>query len=280
MSRKRAQEAYDNPPIPEDFADQVAAALQYYDEERNGWNVQTIAEKSGLAPATVYKALKSRNDPTLPKPKGKGQKENLTDAAFDKLYAAVTKISLHLGAPESTVIFIDLIKKILREEAGNEFLEFEFSDSWLQKLRQRFLTFNKASIKSSDRVKAFERMRNHLSLCAVVWWMRRQGQRDELFYSSDDVSVLLNKMNDKPKVITTKEAKAILQAQGVAVSSSAEIQKQRVVTFNFTISGGGSVVCKVLKFADRDFTQFSKRPYVTVIDKDCEADRMYIMLHQ
>ncbi|KAJ1406054.1 hypothetical protein B484DRAFT_404278 [Ochromonadaceae sp. CCMP2298] len=87
-------------------------------------------------------------------------------------------------------------------------------------------------------------------------------------------------MNDKPKVITTKEAKAILQAQGVAVSSSAEIQKQRVVTFNVTISGSGSVVCKVLKFADRDFTQFSKRPYVTVVDKDCEADRMYIMLYQ
>ncbi|KAJ1384046.1 hypothetical protein B484DRAFT_410929 [Ochromonadaceae sp. CCMP2298] len=116
----------------------------------------------------------------------------MTDAAIDKLYAAVTKISLHLRAPESTVIFVDLIKKILREEARNEFLEFEFSDSWLQKLRQRFLT-------------------------------------------SDDVSVLLNKMNDKPKV---------------------------------------------LKFADRDFTQFSKRPYVTVIDKDCEADRMYIMLYQ
>ncbi|KAJ1428416.1 hypothetical protein B484DRAFT_396800, partial [Ochromonadaceae sp. CCMP2298] len=87
-------------------------------------------------------------------------------------------------------------------------------------------------------------------------------------------------MNNKPQVITTKKAKAILQAQGVAVSSSAEIQKQREVTFNVTISGGGCVVCKVLKFADRDFTQFPKRPYVTVVDKNCEAERMYVMLYQ
>jgi hypothetical protein len=69
-----------------------------------------------------------------------------------------------------------------------------------------FLTVERASQKSPDRVRALETLQNSLSVAATLWWMIRDGLQEELFYSSDDVSVLLNKMNDKPKVVTTKAA--------------------------------------------------------------------------
>jgi hypothetical protein len=169
---------------------------------------------------------------------------------------------------------------VLREEAGNDLLHFNFSGTWLQKLKQKFSTVGSASQKSSDRVKAFEQLRNPLSLCATLWWMYRNGLREELLYISDDVSVLLNAMNDKPKVITTKAAKAIMEAQGFVISATTDKQKQRVVTFDVTISGYGGLVCKVLKFADRDFTQFALKPYVVCMDEENDTERMFVMCYQ
>ncbi|KAJ1402090.1 hypothetical protein B484DRAFT_405509 [Ochromonadaceae sp. CCMP2298] len=141
-----------------------------------------------------------------------------------------------------------MLKQVLREEAGNDFLDWDFSDSWLQKVKQQFLTASQPE--------------------------------KELFYSSDDESVLLNKMNDKPKVITTKAAKAVTEKQGLVISATTDKEKQRVVTFNITISGGGSLVCKMLKFADRDFTQFAEKPFKVCMDEHSDADRMFIMLYQ
>jgi hypothetical protein len=279
-SRAQVQEAWDNPPISDSFDDKWRAAMQYHEEKRNGWSVQVIYEKSGISRSTFYKGLAHIEDPSKPAPKGLGQQQFLSEAAFAKVYAEVTRLSLHLDAPEYTMTVVDIVKQVLRAEAENKYLEFEFSDSWLQKLKQRFLTVNSASQKTSDRLKAFERMRNPLSLCAGLWMMYSNGLREEQFYSSDDVSVLLNKMNEKPKVITTKEAKAILQQQGLSVSTSADVQKQRVVTFNCTISGFGGLVCKVLKFADREFTQFSEKPFVTCLDMGSDVERIYVMLYK
>ncbi|KAJ1404622.1 hypothetical protein B484DRAFT_457266, partial [Ochromonadaceae sp. CCMP2298] len=239
-----------------------------------------ICLKAGICLSTFNKALRARGDPSKPAPKGKGQQPLLSETVLARLVEEVTRTSFRFGAPESTMQFVGMLKQVMREEAGNDFLDWDFSDSWLQKLKQQFLTVERASQKSPDRVRALETLRNSLSLAATLWWMIRDGLQEELFYSSDDVSVLLNKMNDKPKVITTKAAKAVMEKQGLAISATTTMEKQRVVTFNITISGGGSLVCKVLKFADRDFTQFAEKPFVVCINEDSDTERMFVMLYQ
>jgi hypothetical protein len=279
-TRKQAKDAYDNPPIAAKLPERCAAALTYFDEERNGWGKKMICKKAGICLSTFNKALRARGDPSKPAPKGKGQQPLLSETVLARLVEEVTRTSFRFGAPESTMQFVGMLKQVMREEAGNDFLDWDFSDSWLQKLKQQFLTVERASQKSPDRVRALETLRNSLSLAATLWWMIRDGLQEELFYSSDDVSVLLNKMNDKPKVITTKAAKAVMEKQGLAISATTTTEKQRVVTFNITISGGGSLVCKVLKFADRDFTQFAEKPFVVCMDEDSDAERMFVMLYQ
>jgi hypothetical protein len=73
-----------------------------------------------------------------------------------------------------------------------------------------------------------------------------------VFFSSDDVSSLLNKW-DKPKLISTAEAQEILRQHNISVSVTEDLSKQRVITFNFTFSGGFKHTCKAVKIFDRNF---------------------------
>jgi hypothetical protein len=271
--------AYEHPPIAGTDAERCADAMRYYHEERLGWSVLTICEKAGISKTSFYKAKKHETDPLQPAVVGKQKKPFLSEAAFTKLEARVTKISLKISAPESTVQFLKLTKEVMREEAGNEFLDWEFSATWLRKLKQRFLVFDKADKKSPSRVKAFEVIRNPVSLCALLWSLFRRGLDPELIYSSDDVSVLLNRMNDKPQVITTKVAKELLQEQNIGISAQVKEQKQRVVCFNLTISSMGCLICKVLKFADRKFTAFREKPKVIEL-QDSNTEKLYVMFYE
>jgi hypothetical protein len=279
QKRKDARFLHEHPLIAEAIEGRVKAALQFYDDKRYDWDQKTICEKAGISHSTLKKALRHRQDPTKPAVKGRGREPFLTEAAFVKLEALVTKNSLRLDAPESMIHFMALVKQVMRGEADNEYLEWNFSESLIFKLKQQFLTVAKADKKAPSRVKAFEVMRNPISLCAGLWSLFRRGQSGEKIYSSDDVSVLLNRMNDKPKMITTKAAKELLQSQNIGLSAALKEQKQRVVCFNLTISGLGCLVCKVLKFADRSFTQFNKKPKVIKM-KDSNSEKMYVMLYQ
>jgi hypothetical protein len=195
------------------------------------------------------------------------------------LHKKVTEMSLALDAPESGEQFAGLILEAMREDVGNDFLEVTFSETYIKTLKKRFVAVKHADKKNNSRGKAFEQLLNPLSLCALVTSYLKRGISPELFYSSDDVSVLLNKMNEKLSVITTAAAKKILAAKNIGVAANLPEQKQRVVAFNLTISGGGCLVCKVLKFADRTFEQYADKPLVLKIS-DSNFERIYIMLYQ
>lgn len=129
-----------------------------------------------------------------------------------------------------------------------------------------------ADIKTSARVAAYQNVRNHLSLCACVRYLL-SIMDSELFFSSDDVSLLIND-KEKPKVLTTIDAIAHLQRHNIGVSTLEDVQKRRVVTFNITISPVGTVVCAVMKFCDRTFIDLKNVPKVFAI-----SQRFFVMLY-
>ena len=126
----------------------------------------------------------------------------------------MTERSPNLDSVDSDDSFNRLILKFWREQEGNECLEQEWSTSWVCKLKKDYIRISRADIKSEGRERAFGQLRNPLALCAMLRAHFRKGLREELVYSSDDVSVLLFKMNEKPKAISTAKAKEILQLPG------------------------------------------------------------------
>ena len=92
----------------------------------------------------------------------------------------------------------------------------------------------KGDVKAKARQKAFLNLRKPLSLCASLEVVSQEVD-SELFFNSDDVSILVNGW-DKPSVITTKEAQKILNEQNISISTTEDSAKRRVIVSNFTIS--------------------------------------------
>jgi hypothetical protein len=109
LSRGKALELYNNPPIAETIPGRCEAALTYFDEKRNGWSVNIILQKAGISETTFYKAKKARKDPNQAAPRGKGQEPILSQSAFARLEQVVTERSLRLDAPEATIKFAEII---------------------------------------------------------------------------------------------------------------------------------------------------------------------------
>ena len=97
-----------------------------------------------------------------------------------------------------------------------------------------------ADVKSDSRLKAFKNIRNQVS-CAAVMKFIFQTVHYSMFSSCDDVSILVNKMDDiKPKVILPKEAIEFLHAHHISVSTDGTQEQQRMITFNLCLEGVAS----------------------------------------
>lgn len=131
-----------------------------------------------------------------------------------------------------------------------------------------------ADTKSKSRLKQFENLRNPLSFASVLHFIQPRVHHS-MFFSVDDVSILVNRMEDKkPEVLLPKQAKDFLDQHHLSVSTDGEQSKQRMITFNITISGAGQAPCKVAKFHDRNFTELTDEPKIF-----CMAPDLYYVLY-
>jgi hypothetical protein len=142
---------------------------------------------------------------------------------------------------------------------------------WRYRKQMGILPDSVADIKANARQNAFLNIRNAVSLCSTLDAVFRTVI-DELFFSSDDVSVLLNGW-DKPKCVTTAEAKLILNDQNLSIAVTETALKRRVVVFNVTVSARGEVLCYVIKILDHNFTDYQSKPKVYRV-----SDKLFIML--
>jgi hypothetical protein len=92
-----------------------------------------------------------------------------------------------------------------------------------------------AELKPRVRIDAYSTLRTPISFCAMLVYIRGIVF-PELFFIRDEVSILLNDMDEKPLVITTKTAVATLNSLNLSVSTCQEQNNQRLVSFNCTIS--------------------------------------------
>jgi hypothetical protein len=145
---------------------------------------------------------------------------------------ALSSKSIHLKSQRGDKkSFEDFVMKILAVKANNSYVSDAEppSASVLKRLKRIFIEM-KGDYKTTARSEVFEDIRNPLSLCGALSVVN-ENTSHEMFFSSDDVSVVLNGWDEKPAVITTKEAKRILDEQNIGVS---------------TVSLNGSYVTKIL----------------------------------
>ncbi len=122
-----------------------------------------------------------------------------------------------------------------------------------------------ADIKTYARYLAYNNIRNSLSMIAVLGYVNKRVA-PECIMSTDDTSVYINE-EGKVSVISSEEADKHNSAHNQGTSIVQDAKQKRVVTFNVTVSGDNKVVCKVVKFADRLFTQWSKKPKIIRIEQ-------------
>ena len=183
-----------------------------------------------------------------------------------KLQRTITDLSMDLGSPEASIEFGKRFQDSVKEERNNRVAKVIYSARTERKYKQRaqLLTYQ-AEKKPQGRIDAYRNLRTPISFCAMLTYLQTFVPR-ELFFSSDDVSILLNGMHEKPVVLTTEAALQQLKALNLSVSSQETHQKQRVVSFNCTIAGDGRLMCTVIKFADRTFSDFDGKPRLYRVD--------------
>ena len=71
------------------------------------------------------------------------------------------------------------------------------------------------------------------------------------------------------------EAIKFLQMHSLSVASEEVDSKQRVVSFNCTISGDWRLICSVIKFVDKSFINFNDKPKVFKVE-----DRRYVCFYR
>jgi len=131
---------------------------------------------------------------------------------------------------------------------------------WKYKKQLELTYVDAADVKSVSRTKQFEDIKNPMSLCGVLQYLSDIVQ-PEHYYSSDDVSVLLNGW-EKPRVVTTKEAQKFMADQNLGVSATEAEQQRRVLTFNVTIAADGTLASAVAKVRDHELIDFKEQPAI------------------
>lgn len=260
-TRQRACHERNNPPIPDSMMDRVWCALRYYHEREEGllqWDIADVWKKAGISRRSFYKYKKEHDLGNPFEVILRGRPAILNDRGFEILERKVTERGLTLDAPKSGPEFAKLMQESA-EEAKDDDEEVTLCDQTIRNYKKRFLSFDNADVKSSGRVKAFLNIRNPLSLCAMLKMFQKRGLNKKLICSTDDTSILLGNIYDKPTVILTEEARRILAELNIAPSTTQPTEKRRLITVNCTIAGTGECICRVIKFADKNFSALCKR---------------------
>lgn len=222
----------------------------------------------------VFRGLKqkAKNEPLY---HDAGRKPLLSQAGCLQLANDITERSINLQAPNSGIDFHNMFQAAVKSEKSNQLASVEYTGQTLRNYK------NKAKLievpgqrKNKTRIDAYQNIRTPISFCAMLNATQQQIAQ-ECFFSSDDVSVLLNGMSEKPKVITTPEAIKFLQMHNLSVATEEVDSKQRVVSFNCTISGDWRLICSVIKFADKSFINFNDKPKVFKVE-----DRLYVCFYR
>jgi hypothetical protein len=168
-----------------------------------------------------------------------------------------------------------LMKEEIRTNRSNKHAEVNISVKTIQRFFRRYnLRQVKAKFKNSGRINAYNNIRTPLSFCCLIDALQKFVNRVN-YHSVDDVSILANPMNESLKVITTQEAIDHLADLNQCVSIEEKASKQRVVTFNCTISGHDLLTVTCIKFADRSLEQFSSTPRIFKLE-----EKLYICLYK
>ena len=135
--------------------------------------------------------------------------------------------------------FGDVLRNAISDDNNNSFVGITLDPKTVKKYQKEAAGVVKpADVKSDSRLKAFENIRNQFS-CAATMKYVFQSVHYSLFFSCDDVSILVNKIDDvKPKVVLPKEAIEFLNSHHLSVSTDGAQEQQRMIKFNLCIGGG------------------------------------------
>ena len=113
-----------------------------------------------------------------------------------------------------------VLRTAISDDNNNSFVDITLDPKTIKKYQKKAAgVVRPADVKSDSRLKAFENIRNQIS-CAAAMKHIFKSVHYRLFFSCDDVSILVNKMDDiKPKVILTKEAMEFLNSHHLSVST-------------------------------------------------------------
>ena len=111
-----------------------------------------------------------------------------------------------------------VLRSAISEDNNNSFVGITLDPKTVKKYQKQAAGVVKpADVKSDSRLKAFENIRNQVS-CAASMKYVFQSVHYSLFFSCDDVSILVNKMDDKkPRVVLPKETVEFLTSHHLSV---------------------------------------------------------------
>lgn len=200
-----------------------------------------------------------------------GRPRKVSPAGVQVLANQLTQSSLSLKSIHVGEEFENLVKAQMAAESKNGFglgNAEEISDKTLDRLIEEIkATKRSAKVKTPARSAAHDDIRSPLALCGVLGNVFEKVDAS-LFVSSDDVSILVNDNKEPHIVLTTQEAIKLLKKTNTSVSVTQAESKHRVVTFNVSISAGFQTVCKVVKFADRNFQGVLKKPKIIDVGRN------------
>ena len=278
VEKARIQKIYDNPPCFTTLttAERLENAVTFFGY---GWNKKDCYTKAGINSRTLDDAIKRKNSggsihasigPPIKITPELAAEVNILVTERSKKLDAVLNLTQKQGIS-------DVVNEIRRMNQSNtRAVPHNLSKSSLQKLeRMAQIDVNIGTLKNQTRESAFDNIRTALSAAAAIDFVSRTcSAHPYMMFSSDDVSILLNAWDSsqKPKVLSTKEAKTFLQAHETGVATRLPVQGQRMLTFHITIWYRGAI-CTIRKFCDKQFK--FRRGYKVIVLSDGQYCILY-----
>lgn len=200
------------------------------------------------------------------RPEATGRRSLLSQEKFEKLVKIVEERSKQMRAvtlKEYKQLIVQLMKEDRVERGFNDVGEVKISNRSTETISAQINAIQyKGEARPRARVQAFNDIKNPISLCCMLNFLQNQVVRENL-YSVDDVSLLLNKWSENnTDIIITKEALKNLEKMNISAGAEETTQKQRVVTFNCTISGDNKLISTCIKFKDKNFVNYKLKPFI------------------
>lgn len=211
------------------------------------------------------------------RPEGKrkrGRKRLLDAEGVKLLQQRATDKSVSQDSFKGREAGCELFEEVQRELAPNSIAHPKSCRTTRFKYLQEagIITTKRGEVKNKARQAAYLNIRTSISMAAMMRCLYRKCHT-RLMNSSDDFTVVLNSFDDTISLLTTKTAKKILKEINLGIATTQNSNKRRVVVMNCTISYYG-VVCKVVRFSDRNFTEFRKLPKIFDMN-----DNFFVILH-